>query len=220
VGACYECTFTEATYARFNRRYSCPYGFLNRQVDGALPTTAVTASLAAALQVQEAVAFLHGRESGLKPGQRLTVHLNPYHLVVDQLPANPDCLAHDPLPASIAVLEVDWQATPLAEAIRRARAWLPGAHTLELPYELVAWFACPSCGNRARVLRPKGKIYHDEALCPACGTLRHPELISAIPLSSPLAGCSPGNLGLPDGEILSFLSDEGRAYIELKDGRN
>ena len=217
AAACYECTFTAATYERFNRRYSCPYGLLNRQAEAAVPTTAVAASLVAALQVQEALYTLHGMSgSGLQPGQRLSVFLKPYRLLVDTLPVNLDCLAHEALPEEIAVLAGPSPSQPLRDWILAARRLLPDADRVDLPFELVVEFVCARCGARQSVLRPRQKVFQDEARCPECGEMRSPATASQVTIDSVLAELSLQELGLPPREILAFHAQDQIVYLQIE----
>jgi len=68
-GACYECTFTEGMRQRFAERYSCT-GLVRRVPDRMVPTTIVGAGVAASLQLQDALRFLHDPAAGLRPGHR------------------------------------------------------------------------------------------------------------------------------------------------------
>lgn len=216
-GACYECTFSLATYERFNRRYSCPYGLLGPEAENKVPTTAVTTSLTAALQVQEGLMALHGLTGqGLAPGERLSVYLKPYRMLRDRLPYNPECLAHDPLPAEIASLNGDWRERSIRELIAAAQSHLPGAQSVALGFDLLVAFDCPACGTSQAVLRPKEQVRHAEARCPQCGELRLPQVTAEIVQDSPLADHSLAGLEVPPGEILAFCSAQEQIYLEIK----
>lgn len=219
AGACYECTFTETTYERFNRRYSCPYGFLNPQAEDSVPTTAVTTSLIAALQVQEALYFLHGLPDGLQPGERLNLYLKPYSLSRDRLPLNPDCLAHETLPADIPVWYDGSPSCTADQAIRVAQDRYGGRLALELAYDLVHFLECDTCGKRQEILLPKEKVYQQQAMCPRCGQLRTPTLVNQVVAESALAGCSLRAVNIPPHEILAFrdLETGDVKYLELED---
>jgi molybdopterin/thiamine biosynthesis adenylyltransferase len=60
-GACYECTMNEQDYKLLNRRKSCLLLGIDDIAEGKIPTTPTIASIIAAIQVQEAVKFLHQR---------------------------------------------------------------------------------------------------------------------------------------------------------------
>ena len=150
TGACYECNFTPRTIERFNRRYSCPFGLVSSLADAKVPTTAVTTSAIAAIQVQQALMTIHGLDDGLQPGERLTVYLKPFRMVRDKLPANPDCLAHETIPMPIPVIHGGGTTTAeQASRVRRARS-TQGCHAS-------ACLPSSSCSSTARrAVRPRG----------------------------------------------------------------
>jgi len=61
-GPCYECTMSELDYKLINKRKSCMMLGLDEIVEGKIPTTPTIASIIAAVQVQEAIKYLHNRE--------------------------------------------------------------------------------------------------------------------------------------------------------------
>lgn len=207
-GACYECTFTEETWERLGRRYSCPFGLRAVDAEPQIPTTAVTTSAIAALQVQEALLLLHGEPGGLAPGERLSMYLKPYRFLKDTLPVNAECLAHMPELEPCWPLAGSTRSLTAAEMIRYVQGLAPDIQALELNFDLVQAFVCPSCGQVEGVLRPKEKVFQHEATCPDCGSLRTPEIVHTIFPDSPLAGRYLCELGLPEHEILEFRNPE------------
>ena len=222
-GACYECTFTDATYERFDRRYSCPYGLVERFAETKVPTTAITTSIIASLQVQEALYILNDVENaGLKPGERLSVFLKPYRLFVDRLPLNPDCLAHTTLPKSIPKLNKKSREQPIHQMVKEMGLEGAKVKALKLPFEIVHRFTCPHCGENETVMKPKEKVFHDEAICPKCHEMREVETLDEIALSSDFAALSLKELKVPEREILAFTvnnpDSERVIYRELAGG--
>ncbi len=215
-GACYECTFTAETYERFNRRYSCPFGLRLRNMEGAVPTTAITTSLAAAIQVQEGLLSLHGIEANrLQPGQRLSMYLSPYRLLVDSLPENSGCLAHDPLPAEIEALQLSPGACP-QDAFQMLQCSGKQASCLELPFDLLTEFVCESCGGRQPVLKPKQLVYQDEAACPTCKAMRTPQVTNSIEPGTELSHQPFERLGIPNREVIAFQISGERVYYQVE----
>ena len=213
-GACYECTFSRQTWERFNRRYSCPFGLANDQVEGRVPTTAVTTSMIASLQVQQALFILHGKNSGLKPGQRLMVYLDPFLMVEDTLPYNPECLAHETIPSDIPIIPIE-AAPTIGQAILAAKKEYPGIISIQLPFDLVVEFNCSSCGNREQVMKAKEKVPQSRSVCPICHSPREPLLASDIDLHSPLSMVSFSEIGALPGEIFSFSTGDDSVYIQI-----
>jgi molybdopterin-synthase adenylyltransferase len=210
-GACYECTFSAATVRRFNARYSCT-GLARRDADLVVPTTAVTASLVAALQVHEALRLLHDPASGLPPGHRLTVLLDGQRQIVDELPVDPMCAAHAaPVASAVALAGGAADVTP-ADVAGAAGS----AGVVDLGFDLVAAFACPRCGRREDVGRPAALVYDDESVCPACGAPRRVDIDSTVGPESPFRGRPLASLGVADREMLRVVGDGGEdVWVEI-----
>lgn len=60
-GACYECTMNEADFRLLNKRKSCLMLGIEDIQQGKIPTTPTISSMIAAVQVQEAVKYLHAK---------------------------------------------------------------------------------------------------------------------------------------------------------------
>jgi molybdopterin-synthase adenylyltransferase len=211
-GACYECNFTETTYARFNERYSCPFGLLSDQSENKIPTTAITSSIIAGLQVQQGLYSLHGEnDQSLLPGERLMIYIKPFRMIRDILPYNPDCLAHYHLPPIINQIEGS-SATSIYDAIQFARKQDPDIQDLVLPFDLLVSFICPKCETSTPVLRTREKVTQNESYCPQCSIMRSPNIVKQIGSTSPLASYSLSSLGIPPNEILTFCTSTGQEY--------
>lgn len=213
-GACYECNFTSKTIERFNQRYSCPYGFVNDLEDEKVPTTAVTTSAIAAIQVQQGLLMLHDNDQALKRGERATLFLMPFFMNKDVLPLNPECLAHDLLPETIHSSSYS-QGITVNEAIEAAKRILPSLKTLSLPFELVVEFYCSQCEQTENVLKPKEKVFQNQSKCDKCGQLRDPKIISTINESSELAELTFEQLGIPEKEILRIDGQNEEIFIQF-----
>ena len=213
-GACYECNFTQHTYERFNRRYSCPFGLVSNLDEVKVPTTAVTTSVMAAIQVQQALMMLHGMDEGLHPGERLMIYLKPYGMVKDILPYNPECLAHFTIPADVPIVDSPSKITG-REAIRIAQAHLPEVIAISLPFDLITEFTCGECSTREAVMQPKERVFQKQAICPNCGQLRTPEIVNAIDSDSPYLDAKLSELGIPEREILKFSGNSQSIYLRF-----
>jgi len=214
VGACYECNFTQQTFERFNRRYSCPFGLVSNLEEVKVPTTAVTTSVIAAIQVQQALMMLHKENEGLRPGERLMVYLKPYGMVKDILPYNSECLAHFTIPADIPIVDLPSKITG-REALQMAQTHLPEVNCISLPFDFITDFNCGVCSNRESIMLPKEKVFQQEAICPNCGQLRTPEIINAIDSGSPYLDLELSELGIPEKEILKFIGNSQSIYLQF-----
>jgi len=214
-GACYECNFTPATLERFNRRYSCPFGLTSDEVEAKVPTTAITTSVIAGIQVQQALLWLHGVENDrLQPGERLLVYLKPFRMMKDRLPQNSDCLAHNSLPIEIPILNGSNELT-VKEVIASARLVYPEILALSLSYDLVTDFDCPACGFSEEINRPKEKVFHQESHCPKCGQFRQPIMLSAITQDQKESALSLKEIGIPPREILAFNTSGESVFLQI-----
>jgi hypothetical protein len=214
-GACYECNFTASTIERFNRRYSCPYGLAADLGEEKVPTTAITTSVIASIQVQQALLRLHGiNEESLSPGERLLVYLKPFRMIQDQLPYNSECEAHVTLPSDINLLDGSNKLT-LSQLFSCANDQNPGLIELTLPYDFVTNFYCSACDVEAAVNRPKELVSQSASHCERCGQLREPRMAAAIKPNTVRGGLTLKEIGIAPRDILTFRTNEGDQYFQL-----
>lgn len=214
-GACYECTFTPLTYERFNERYSCPFNLVNDLTEDKVPTTAVTTSVIAAIQVQQAVNCLHEINDGLLPGEKLTVYLKPFYMLKDSLPENPDCLAHNPLPTEISTLEI-YDNISFNQILHEIKNILKAKKSIKFPYPYIHKFICQQCKKSEILLKPQESVKQHQAICPTCGELRTPEIIKEISENSDLSQLSYNQFAFPNMEIFELNGSESKSYIQIK----
>ncbi len=94
-GACYECTMSELDYKLINKRKSCMLLGIDEILEGKIPTTPTIASIIGAIQVQEAVKYLHRREDLILlsgKGMIFSGGINDSYIVEYQ--RNEDCPSH------------------------------------------------------------------------------------------------------------------------------
>ena len=217
-GSCYECTFTPATLRRLRTRYSC--GLRVHPTTEAVPTTAVTASVVGALQVQEALQMLHGlADTCLAPGTRLTVNLRPYRMFTDVLERSDECLAHDPgIVESTKIVTVPgvYGAISVGQVIETAIEVDPDVDTMQLGFDLVTSVICRSCGMWEELNRPKTRTFLSEMTCPTCGQARQYLEVGSVRSGSQLETLRVSDLGLPPREIVLVTGGRGqRIAVEL-----
>lgn len=214
---CFECSMSPEMWDRHNERFSCT-GLRAITPETPMPTTAVVASIAAACQVQEALALLHTRpaqqKSGLQFGQTLTMQLDPYHAEVFVMPPNPACLAHE-------------RYTPVQEApasnliTARDLLALCGAPEgcVELGFDLLVEMRCSRCNAAESILRPAERCDDTLVVCPNCGEpSRSPETTSRIEADEPLALRPLADLTIPPQPILGIRDGDRRLFAALTGG--
>ena len=163
--ACYECSLPDSVYARIAERYSC--GGLQRAAlaQKVMPTTTLTASLAAALAVEQA----------LRPpsqSRRTLIDSQSGHATVATLAARADCPGCGGQPPGHLSL-VRQPAISLHALAAWANAEAPG-ETLHLAEALIWSARCQQCGDTAatRALpgHPARTVSDTATFCFGCGT--------------------------------------------------
>lgn len=179
-GACYECTMSELDYKLLSMRRSCALLTHDDIIEGKVPTTPTIASIIGAVQVQEAVKWLHrDRDLELLHGKGFVFNGVTNDSYIVEYQRREDCPAHDHVDE---VIETDFSAASVTagemlEFVRHSVS--PGA-ALEFDREICISFYCGQCDERTPVFAPLGKLTGKDAACPHCGEVREPELTHAI----------------------------------------
>ncbi len=213
-GACYECTLTPADWEAIKLRYSCTLLARERLLQGKVPTTPTVSSIIGAVQSQEALKILHGME--VEAGRAFIFNGLTNHTYTVRYPRRDGCLVHEDAFEEIQELpETGAETTTLEHMLAIARQRLgPGAR-LELDYELVTAFSCPSCGNQEAVFEPMLRLDGQRARCPDCGEQRHGVTTHAIVGSEPFLDRTLAQVGVPPSHIVTARSGRQFAHFEL-----
>ena len=101
--ACYDCSISDKMWKRRNQRYSCQ-GVKRDIPDRAMPTTAPIASIVAAMEVHQALLYLHGKAGLLNAGEKIFLSLNPWTSFKVQIQRQEYCPTHDlPIEPTISI---------------------------------------------------------------------------------------------------------------------
>jgi len=209
-GACYECTMTEQDYRLLNVRYSCPPGFA--LVTGREPTIPTTASLIAALQVQETLKLLHGQE--VAAGQAIYYSGETTRFTRLAYPIREDCPVHtvyDPvveLPCAVEDLTVKQFVQALAAFLE-----MPGL--ILLPRQIATIGYCPACQKREAIYRPYDEVVIRQSACPDCGSARIFDVTGTLATHAPLQDVPLRQLAIPPYHILPVRTDNQWLYVEF-----
>jgi molybdopterin/thiamine biosynthesis adenylyltransferase len=217
--ACYECTLSEADRQLLARRRSCALLSRAEMLDGKVPTTATTASVIAAVQVQEAVKLLHAERLGPPPlaGAGMQFVGLTHDSYVVRYPRREDCLSHDTYELDGA--EAVPAGTSVAALLTRARELLGADAVLELEHDLVLRGRCRACGHIEPLVRPAFALTASAELCPTCREIRQLEFAHVIDDASPLLERRVGDLHLPDADVIVARTATERAFF-LLDGED
>jgi adenylyltransferase/sulfurtransferase len=216
-GACYECGMTRSMWQRLNQRRSCVLAGKILPAD-AVPTTVILASLTAALQVQEAIAYLHRSAAPnmqrLSPGEMVTISVAPYETFVMSTAVNPACSAHE-----MRVPDFFLSATPDELTADDVCEAVPESIALSLDFDLVTGLECANCGSEA-VAIPLHRLNKGLLKCPSCSGERTVHLSHEIPRRTFLASVSLAELGVPYQSILKVRMKDGFIAVELLQPRS
>jgi adenylyltransferase/sulfurtransferase len=182
-----------------NKRRSCSLLARRALAQQGTPTTPTTASVIAALQVQELIKLLHQREAMLGRGFFFDGATHSSYTVNYQL--NPDCPWHEPAAPIHAVPEFS-STTTLQEIWDESARRLGKVDALDFGRELVLELVCPKCSQRDAVLKSVEKIIEAQAFCRNCGAESVPSFFHSIPPDSELLSKTVAELGLPAWEII------------------
>jgi adenylyltransferase/sulfurtransferase len=213
-GACYECTMSDVDWKILQHRRSCALLSRDEMAQGKVPTTPTTASIIAALQVQEAVKLLHGLPTLSGQGIRLDGLAGEVYRV--EYPRKPDCMGHErcgrlePLGAGVADVKV-------GQLLARARAEVGPEAVIRLSRDVIARLICPACGRSDERFAALGKVTEAEAKCPQCGQPRAPEMLMTVGLDGALDDRTFAEIGVPPFDVVTAEAGD-RAVSYLFDG--
>lgn len=192
--ACYECGLPDSVYARLAERQSCGGLAKAAREERIVPTTAITASLAAAYAVQQALTLPPDSRRWLIDSLRGTAG-------EARLARRPDCPGcSEERPETVERLRrsgLPITGSELAEQARRAGEPAAGA-LVELAEPVVRAAACARCGTtaatRAILGKPARQVSETAMFCFGCGGeavgIELSEFIALEELDGDLAECA------------------------------
>ena len=198
--ACYECTMNETDRKLVRDRLSCAMLARDAIQQGHVPTTSVAASFIAALEVQEAIKYLHGQPTLDGEGIHVNGMWNDFNRV--QYKRRDDCVAHDSfdhvLPLNRGVNDIT-----LAELLDRAETRLGKGATLELSRDVVTRLTCPVCETTERAGLVLGAMRETDARCSVCGTHRVVDFSGIVVRDGEMdLSLTPAQIGIPPFDII------------------
>jgi adenylyltransferase/sulfurtransferase len=225
-GPCYECSFTPEDYEQIAvpcNRLASIYS-----AEGKIPTTPTIASIMAGIQVQEALKLLRYEQwiGRTLVGKQLSYNGTVEYVSIDNLPTRVGCPAHRTVKAHeiIALRGVKAAETTLGELMELIQAHLGTKATLPLKFDFALGITCHNCGQRRPLLKPQGKLFYEDLLCPQCGrenlldpikdlTNRIGEAQSFYPILRDLPLQA---LSIPPLEVVTAVGSDSRVgYFEL-----
>src|SRR5262249_20673557 len=137
-------------------------------LEGKVPTTATSASVIAAMQVQEAIKLLHTDLLDAPfAGKGFVFNGLTHDSYVVTYKRRSDCMSHDSYDLS-AVRHLK-REQPLAEVLTEAGEALGSEPVLEFEHELVRSAYCEECGSETPLRQLIETLSAEEAACSNCG---------------------------------------------------
>jgi molybdopterin/thiamine biosynthesis adenylyltransferase len=213
--ACYECSISNQMWERRNQRYSCQ-GMKRNIPEAAMPTTATIASIVGAMQVQQALLYLHGKTGLLNAGEKVFLGLNPWMAFKVQIQRQEACIAHD---LSIPPTEnINYQPNlTVQEVLQKLENSGFSEPILWLRNEIIGKMQCldSDCGYEEQINIPLRQYSESKLACPQCNHERDFEVIRNISLTASGANITFGKLCLPKNEILHCKTNKESIAIQF-----
>ncbi|MBW4513468.1 MAG: ThiF family adenylyltransferase [Scytonematopsis contorta HA4267-MV1] len=212
--ACYECSISDQMWQRRNQRYSCQ-GLKRNIPESTMPTTATIASIVGAMQVQQALLYLHGKTGLLQPGEKIFLGLNPWMAFKVQIQRQEECMAHDlTIQPTISInYQPSLRVQEVLQNLEKSGYLNP---TLWLRNEIIGRMKCLSCGYEEHVNKPLRQYPESELACPNCKLEeRDFEVFSNVTLSESSQDLLFQDLYLPNNEILHCDTSQGQIAIQF-----
>lgn len=198
--SCYECTMSETDRRLIRERMSCAMLARDAVMRGHAPTTAVAGSLIAALEVQEAIKYLHGQPTLYGEGIYVSGMLCDFNR--ERYRRRDDCLGHDWL-GQIVPLNRGVADITLGELLDLAEAKLGDGVTLELSRDVITGLTCPLCVLTEKCGVALGTLPEAEATCKRCGTHRIVEFTGTVVRNGDVdLSLTPSEIGVPPFDII------------------
>ncbi len=216
VPPCYVCGVSERMWERERLSFTCR-GFSSEVQGVPAPTTAMTASVVASMQVQHTLARIcasSGAPGGLEDGQKALMSLSPPSMSVTTLMPDPECGSHERWQPAVRLSLGPSRLT--ARGLLRRCGQPDGV--LDLPCEVLDSVRCVGCGRVRQIGAPLRACSESVLACPDCGAPDgDPRVISSVLPGDPEAGLPLSRLGVCRRQILRVQTGEHAAplYVEI-----
>jgi molybdopterin-synthase adenylyltransferase len=218
ASVCYECTLTEQDYQILNLRHSCPHLRAEDLLQGRMPTTPISASFTAALQVQEALKWLHGME--VNPGKAMYFNSQTFQTYTLGYNRREDCFSHETY-GNVISLAVGVDELTVGTFLETASKMVGEPVTLLSDRKLIRRWLCPNpqCQWIEPVYAPYTRDHADLTPCPRCGTNRIPDLTNRLRPMPESVDVPLRQLGIPALHIVRTMSTRGINLFEFTQDR-
>lgn len=214
-GACYECTLGELDLAALSHRRSCAILSPEEIASGHTPTNATTASVVAAIEVQEAIKLLVDRPDLLALlGRVWRLEGESMMTTLIEYIEDPMCMAHDPV--------TEWVDAPATiESLEGVCSALleDSGGPVEAVYftdDVLTIEACALCGRGDSLVGLRSVMPVGAGLCAHCGADRPVHSQSSLAPDDPLALVPWAEFRWPRSELVGFRLSIGIVHMVLE----
>jgi len=211
-GPCYECTMSKEDWRLLELRRSCALLTRKQMSEGKVPTTPTSASIIAAVQVQEAVKFLHGLETLAGKGYHFFGLTHDSYVV--EYSRKDECYSHDTF-SKVSSINKSSGEVKLGELLSVVKERLGPDTVIELNSDVLTRLNCSRCGTSDAVFRSLGRVTEVEGRCPGCEQMREVKTISTLYGDEDFLHLSFRELGVPRFDIITARNGDRRLHIEF-----
>lgn len=205
-GACYACTLSEADYKQMSHRKSCALLSPADLLEGKTPTNVSTASVIAAVEVQEAIKYLVGHHQALSLVGKAWMFTGDFmDAYVTRYQEDEYCMAHDRYEG---IEESD--AKNIGELI--AKSGLSGVLAIDFEEELIQLSKCKSCSGGEELLSFRSALPLGRGRC-ECGQDYPGSMMTAIEVDHPATAISFTTLGAAEREVVTLRTENDRRHF-------
>jgi adenylyltransferase/sulfurtransferase len=179
-----------------------------------MPTTATIASIIAAMEVQQALLYLHQKEGILEAGEKLFLNLNPWNAFKVKIPRQEYCLAHD-LTLEPSIKLTYSPSLTVEEILKHLDVSGFSDSILWLRNEVIDRMECLNCGHQEAINLPRYQFAERDVLCPNCQQERQLDILDKFSLAMTNNNINLERLRLPQNEILHCETSQGQISIQF-----
>jgi adenylyltransferase/sulfurtransferase len=209
-GACYACTLTEADYRQMSHRKSCALLSPADLLEGKTPTNVSTASIIAAVEVQEAVKYLVGHHAALSllgkawmfTGDAMDAYISRYQ-------EDEYCLAHDRYENII-----ESNASSIAELLE-SNFKSSDVVAIDFEEELIQLSPCAKCGMGESFTAFRSAVPLGRGRCD-CGSDFPGTMAGSIEPGHDAVQINFTDLGVAQVELVSVRTETERYHFAIK----
>lgn len=209
-GPCYSCTLSENDYKQMSHRKSCALLAPEDLLEGKTPTNASTASVIAAIQVQEAIKYLVGKHESLSLVGKAWMFTGDYmDSFISKYQEDEFCLAHD----TYVDLKYSKSMSPIELLIESGLA--EQDCVLDFEDELVTLQPCSRCGEGEELTYMRSALPPGRGRC-HCGADLPGGFSTSISKESALMNKQFVELGLAQKDVVTVrTSSDRRHYVVI-----